>query len=91
MGGVGVVIVGLVALRVAEFGLQPCVEGRPEPCPEGLKYLYGGLATGVLGVLGGSAMIYYGALDAPVQPTRPVTFLPRIPPAPRCLAIRFRL
>jgi hypothetical protein len=91
MGGVGVVIVGLVALAVAGYMTQPCLhEHGHEPCPEAVPYIYGGLATGALGVLGGSVMIYYGALDAPVQPTRPVTFLPPMPPAPRCVAIRFR-
>ena len=93
MAGVGVLVVGFVG-----FGLAG-LAGPPRGCNENYDhgncdlfppFFYGGLVTGVLGGAGGIAMIYYGALDAPLQPIQPAARLPWAPLTPRGVSLVFR-
>jgi hypothetical protein len=60
---------GLVAL----YAHAPCTEYSDEPCSDAAPFFVGGLLAGIGSLAGGTAMIYYGALDAP-QPKQATSF-----------------
>jgi hypothetical protein len=95
VGGIGVLGLGVVG-----FGLA-WLAGPPRACNENYDhgygacdvippFFYGGLVTGVLAGAGGTAMIYYGALAAPLQPIQPAARLPWALPTPRGMSLGFR-
>lgn len=61
---------GLLALYARGM---PCREYSDEPCSSAEPYFIGGILAAVGSLAGGTAMIYYGALDAP-QPKQPTRF-----------------
>jgi hypothetical protein len=90
VGGIGVVLVGIASLGFAAYVNQPCHEGTSERCADAAPYFYGSLFGGIGGLLGGSGMIYYGALNAPSRQHQPSTALPWTAPTPRGASLAFQ-
>lgn len=91
IGGIGVVLVGLAGFVLAAAARPACSdEYDHNPCFHAGPFFYGGLLAGVGGVVGGSGMLYYGALDAPVQHNQPVTSLTWGPRISRGASLSFR-
>ena len=89
-GGIGLVAVGLASFVFARFTRVPCGEYDREPCPDAQLFFVGSLVIGTSAVIGGSAMMYYGLLDAPTPRNSPATFLPITLRPPRGLSLSFR-
>lgn len=71
VGGIGVMLLAIPSTFLAFWGSTPCSEYTGSPCSS--PYLWHGVLLGVGSLAGGSAMVYYGALDAP-QPKQPNKF-----------------
>jgi hypothetical protein len=84
--GVGAAAVGAIGLVLAAFTWEPAHRELCRECGAARVLHYSGLVVGVVGAVGGTAMIYYGALDAP-KPGPVIT-----PPSPlsRGLTLRIR-